>query len=286
MSRYTRLILTSVLAAALAGCDRMPSFQMPGSASPPAPGAGGPTTGPGAPVRPPPPRPGEANFTILLEAFRDPFQHAQQAEDWRCTLAEKVGWRDLFVESRGGYSVLCWGHYANEQQAQPNLRAAKNYKAQNGLNVFARAIIIPLPKPDIGPPEWNLKGVGKEYTLLVAVFQDVADRGYVGRQKFAIDYCRRLRDRGYEAYYLHGPVVSHVTIGAFGPEAVTRTLDENGVEKVEVVEPKIAQLQQDFPLLAHNGSGINEIVRGKDGKKVAVPKKTELVRTPHAEAPR
>lgn len=222
------------------------------------------------------------SYSVLLKQFSDPEAHIQDANYYQKRLSEGLGWRGLFVVHRGGYSLLFWGQFRTVEAAQGNLRKARAYRAQDGSAPFPTAIIVPAPGKDIGPPEWNLKKVKGAYTLLVAIFRDEPERKYFGRKKFAVDYCKRLRAGGYEAYYYHGAAISHVTIGAFPESAVTVRPTDSGQE-VKFNDPRIPPLQRDFPLMAINGGGVNEIVRGADGKTISVPQKTQLIRIPHEE---
>ena len=72
-----------------------------------------------------------------------------------------------------------------------------------------------MPGKQIGRPEYALARTTRTWTVVVAHFFDVPKARYLGREKFAADYCRQLRDRGYQAYYQHGPAKSVVTIGDF-----------------------------------------------------------------------
>ena len=220
-------------------------------------------------------------YSILLAVLSNPVNHVRDADYYKRVLTEKLGWKDVFVVHKEGYSTVFWGHYRTWKEAQPNLRIAKAYRAANGSAVFAKAIIVPLPGKDIGPNEWNLKNVNASYSLLVAVFRDDPKRNYFGRKRFAVQYCRRLRKAGYEAYFYHSPVASHVTIGAFGPESISIKEGPKG-KILEIKDPRIKALQHDFPYLAVNGAGMNEIVYDpKTRKEIRIPVKTYLIRIPH-----
>jgi hypothetical protein len=255
---------------ALAGCDGS------GGATP-APSGGGSVLenlfggGSAAPA-------GEADRTIILATFTDPLQHAQQAEDYRRKITEKLGWKDVFVHTEKGRSVLLWGRYVTDDQAQSNLRKAKTYRAADGTAVFAQAFIAPLPGgTDTGPAEWNLKNATGAYTLLVAVFKDDPEHKYVGRKKGdAVDLVKKLRDAGREAYFYHQPGMSNVTIGSFPANAVRREGDN-----VTVLDPRVTQLQQEFPELLVNGNTITDIKRDPKTQQVTkITQKTYLVAIP------
>jgi hypothetical protein len=223
--------------------------------------------------------------TILLTYLTDPENHVQHAEACRRGLTEKLGWKGVFVISKAGQSELYWGRYRSVEEARTNLATARAYQTGEGVKPFGKATVVTLPGKDIGPPEWNLRNCPAAYTLLVAVFTNDPERNYIGRRKFAVDYCRRLREGGYEGYFYHGPVVSHVTIGAFGESAVEFKRDQP-VERAVIRDPRILELQKpgEFPHLAVNGSGENELGWDHKAKKwVRLPKRTRLMRVPRGE---
>ena len=262
----TKALIACVLVAAvaLAGCNQ----SLFGS------GTGGPT-----------PSSDEDCHTILLTYLTDPENHVQLAERYRRAITDKLGWKGVFVINKAGQSELYWGRYRSVEQARKNLATARAYRADMGVKPFARATVVTLPGKDIGPPEWNLRNCPAAYTLLVAVFKNDPTRNYIGRRKFAVDYCRRLREGGYEGYFYHGPVVSHVTIGAFGESAVEYKRDQP-VERAIIRDPRILELQKPgvFPHLAVNGSGENELGWDTKAKRwVRIPKRTRLMRVPRDE---
>lgn len=255
-----------LLLASLAGCDsgRMPSWTGAKAAS----GAA---------------EAGE--WTILLCRLSHPDQHVQHAATYKQRLTEDLGWKGVFTINKAGHSEVYWGRYGSTEQAQGNLRTAKAHKTQLGTRPFRQAMLMRLPGARVGPPEWDLTRVDAAYTYLVATFQDDRKRNYVGRKKFAVRYCRRLREEGnYDAYYYHGPSSSHVTIGRFEPGSVRIHKEPQG-ERLEILDPRIRAIQQDFPLLQVNGSGVNDLAWDPQNRKmIRIPKKTYLIRVPREEA--
>ena len=230
----------------------------------------------------------EDHYSILLSVHKDPAGHVQNANYYKKVLTEKVRWRGVFVIHKGGHSEVFWGRYRTPKAAEANLKTAKKYRTANGIALFAKAIVVPLPGKDTGPAKWNLNNVGESayYSLLVAVFRNDPQRNYVGRRRFAVDYCRQLRKGGYEAYFHHGPAVSHVTIGAFGSKAVTISKGPRG-ETMKINDPAIKPLQKDFEFLALNGRSVDEVVRDRrTGKQIRLArKKTYLIRVPGKSRP-
>ncbi|KKL18803.1 hypothetical protein LCGC14_2471870, partial [marine sediment metagenome] len=271
-----RRVILTVLAGAmiLGGCDGN-LFARRGSGKPTAasqrPAADGAGTGNTQSA--------EDLYTVLMIVMTDPGTHGADAQRYRRILTEKLAWKGLFVISKGGHSELYWGRYRTSAAAQKTLAKAKAYRTQNGMALFSRAMVVPLPGKDIGPEQWKLRNAAGEYSLLVAVFKDDQERNYIGRRRFAVEYCRRLRANRYQGYYLHGTVVSHVTIGAFGAKSFRRRKGPGGPE-IEILDPQLKKLRKDFPQLAVNGSGVNVIYPTSTGKRVRVPRKTYLIRIP------
>ncbi|KPK83356.1 MAG: hypothetical protein AMJ81_08460 [Phycisphaerae bacterium SM23_33] len=227
----------------------------------------------------------EDSYSILLWVLNDPARHVEDAERCEKALSEKLGWKGLFVVHKAGHSELFWGRYASPADADKNLKTAKAHRTQDGVPVFAKAMVVPLPGKDIGPKEWRLEGVDARYSLLVAVFKDAPERKYTGRRQRAVDYCRRLREHGYEGYYYHGKVVSHVTIGAFGREAVRERKSREGTQ-LEILDPRIEQLRKDFPELQVNGNTVTDVFRDPRTDKVVkkVTRQSQLIRVPRSQS--
>ena len=230
----------------------------------------------------------EDHYSILLSVHNDPVNHIQEADYYKKALTEKLLWRDVFVIHKAGHSEVFRGQYRSLKDAEANLKTAKEYRAANGVAIFAKAIVVPLPGKDIGPAEWNLSSAAESayYSLLVALFRDDPENNYIGRRRFAVDYCRQLRKGGYEAYFYHAPAVSHVTIGAFGEKAVTIRKGPRG-ETLEINDPAIKSLQKDFEFLALNGMSIDEVIRDRQtGKQIRMARKnTYLIRVPGKSRP-
>ena len=89
----------------------------------------------------------------------------------------------------------------------------------------------------------------------------------------AAEYCRYLREQGYEAYYDHGEGCSIVTVGAFGPEAVRR--DPRGEA---IYSPEVVSLQRDELLKYNRLNGA--VYRGRSGSGEMVREPSRLVHVP------
>ena len=90
------------------------------------------------------------------------------------------------------------------------------------------------------------------YTLQIAAYE----QGYRGdRRKTAEQHARKLRKQGHQAYYLHGPNMSMVTVSLFtDQDRVPRTMSMGGREVTQFYYgPRIRELQEQFPHNLVNG---------------------------------
>ena len=220
-----------------------------------------------------------ANFTILLCFLPGP-SHAADAEGYRDTVAQATGWRDLFVVHQPDRSELYRGRYLSMHQAERDLQQSRTWRDSRGVLPFGRALVMPLPPKDVGPPEWSLKRATGRYTVAIAEFYDVPESSYVGRRDFAVQCCRELRSEGLEAYYYHGPGKSIVSIGSF-PESSYPSVNQNGVTQRAVRDPKIQSILNRFPCLAVNGRQEVDVVRAKDGRPVRLATASYVMEIPH-----
>ncbi|HET6427047.1 MAG TPA: hypothetical protein VFJ30_01460 [Phycisphaerae bacterium] len=251
-------------------------------------GCGGDTFTPGAtpsanriwPTPDPKAEPDEDQYTVLLCVMSDPVSHVRDAQRYEKALTGQLGWKGVFCLHKDGRSEVYWGRFPTPDGAEKTLKAAKDYRAQDRTAVFAQAMIVPLPGKDLGPAEWDLAAAKGTYTVLVAVFRDDPAKKVFGRRGRAVSYCRRLRDAGLEGYYWHGKVSSHVTIGSFTESSLRVERTPQGTRTV-ITDPRILQIQNDFPMLAINGYGENIVTRDRrTGKINRIPRKTYLARIP------
>ncbi|HAU36400.1 MAG TPA: hypothetical protein DCX07_01615 [Phycisphaerales bacterium] len=218
-------------------------------------------------------------YTILLYMSAR-IGHIDEVKSMKLAVEKNTGWKDLTVVHQEGSSALYRGSYRTIEDAQADLRATKEFVSAEGVRPFLGAILMPTPGKEVGPREWNLENAEGVYTVMVAVFYDMPERNYVGRKRFAADYCKQLRQAGYDAYFFHGPARSAVTIGTFPAEAVGETRE--GEQTVPVIrDERVRTILRDFPRLAVNGAG--ERVRTLDprtGKYEYVDQTTYVIRIP------
>jgi len=117
-----------------------------------------------------------------------------------------------------------------------DIEQVKQLYDDQGRRLFLAARMVPEPLEDVGPEEWNLVNANGEYTLQVGVFFPTTE--FHDLKKAAVELVRELRKRGYEAYYYHDKTRSIVTVGTFGPDAVT--VHENRVG----YSPRVRALQE------------------------------------------
>ncbi|NQU75060.1 MAG: hypothetical protein HQ546_01955 [Planctomycetes bacterium] len=222
----------------------------------------------------------DAEFSILLRVFYES-DHAQLARAWKDSLEKRLGWKDLMVITGSDRSELYRGRLKNSRQARATLKRSQAHRDASGKKPFIRAYITSLPGADPGPPEWNLRNCPGKYSLLVADFQDTpaADPPYLGRRKYAVAYCRQLREQSEQAYYYHDQYTSSVTIGSFGSDAIRFVVEQvpqpktSGkpelVRKPVPVDPQLLALQKKYPERAWNGRTFYVVVRNANDQVVS-----------------
>jgi len=193
-------------------------------------------------------------YTILLMTASGP-QHVQRIKKLKEFVEKREGWKHLFIVHKAGRSELLWGKYPTPKSAEPNLKRAHTSPDGRRRPLFPRAVLAALPGEDVGPAEWNLLNAPGTYSVQVATYYDIPDQKYFGRKRSAVEMCRQLRKRGYEAYYYHATVRSHVMIGTFDESAIRVVEDPGPVKKVrnEYVDPGLRGLLEEFKYFLENG---------------------------------
>jgi len=224
----------------------------------------------------------EGTYTILLAVCRSPAGHVNQAKHYKFYTEKHAGWKHMFILHKENHSLLYWGKYKTTKAAQPNLKKAKAYKTPTGIKVYSKAIVVPVPGKQVGPPEWRLTDTPSKYvfTILRATFHDVPEADYIGRRQFAVDYCEQLRKKGVAAYYHHDPTQSIVTIGLYERGAVAEVRKGKKYQRL-VRDQRIKDTFKRYPHLAVNGrQKIITMVAPKTGKKYQTPASTYLMIIP------
>lgn len=197
---------------------------------------------------------------------------------------------EVFVrEDDDGFSRLYYGTYYRRidpktgRRNDPalmrdDLNLIRSLGADDTRRLFATAMPVRMPQPDVGDPAWDLRNVDARYSLQVAVFEPTEE--FYEYKQAAVDFCTYLRDKGYEAYFYHAPASSSVTVGAFGDDAVrSRKVVRNGRVVYEAeYAPEVQRLQNE-ELLRHNLlNGAVYRVRNESGVSEPVP--SRLVEVP------
>lgn len=196
-------------------------------------------------------------YTILLQTFSDKATHVEMAKKYKQYTEMEAGWTGLYLVHYDDHSELFWGNYPSIEAAQADKNKAKMFRFRNNANVYvyAQAIIVPVPgKEAVGPPQWNIETAPGDFTLVVAVFNNVPAQNYFDRKKDAVAYCKRLRENGYEAYYYHADGQSEVYVGSY-PLSGLQITTEEGLNKPLVTDPRAQAILKDaqFEFLAVNG---------------------------------
>ena len=233
----------------------------------------------------------DAAYTILLFTHEGA-DHIASANAHKDRIAKAGGWDGLFVVSKEKTSSLYWGKYKTRKDAMRNLKKAKAFTSPaSGVKIYQRAMIVPLPGKDEGPTEWNLKNAptGMKWSVKVGVYYDIPEKNYYGRKGEAVEVCRKLRERGEEGYYYHGPVRSGVFIGAFPPSSATireiPVVNAQGQRSLKpdfvVYDARIKRILRDYPDLVVCGGGeTTKVYDRKTGRVKVVTQPSSVVIIP------
>lgn len=237
-----------------------------------------------------------APWTILCLELRGPERRVQM-EQIAETLRQTPGVRakDVYLrDDRDGVVRLYYGTYFRRtdaktgkrdtpKQLRDDLLLIRQLGSGPGQYFFLRALTVRAPTPDVGPPEWNLLRATGRYTLQVGIFEPT-DEFWEFKQA-ALEYCKLLRDKGYEAYYYHTDAASMVTVGSFGDDALVP--HESGVPRYSA---RVIALQQSDELLKYNllNGAIykGQVYASPTEKGERVPVSSRLVLIPQDGAPR
>ncbi|MHC5111889.1 MAG: hypothetical protein ACYTHJ_18645 [Planctomycetota bacterium] len=163
------------------------------------------------------------------------------------------------------------GRRSIPDKLRKDLRLLKELTLGDQRRPFLQARTVRVPLPNVGPEEWRLANVTEKYSLQVAVFEPTDE--FWNYKEAALEYCRQMRDRGYEAFFHHGTGASMVTVGRFGEDAIT--LPARGLP---ILNPKITKLQEDEMLKYNRLNGRVYTARSDSGQRVRV--RSRLVEVP------
>ena len=182
-------------------------------------------------------------LTILLVEYEGP-DAGPSAERVAQDLTQQ-NLPDVFVVEGHQYAAVCVGRYADwkDAEAKRMIARVRQIRDDRGQYPFAGVMLMPVPEP---PPktDWSLEEAAGLYSLYVAGWESP------GRKESAQAYAALLRRDGWEAYVYHGPHLSMVTIGAFGPELFddATKIGRPGATP-EIVHPDALRILRAFPYL-------------------------------------
>ena len=198
-----------------------------------------------------------------------------------------MGLPEAYAERRSdrGTAIL-YGRYDGPEgrAAQADLARIRDHVVDGG-RPFAHAFLAP-PTVGIGgsTPQYDLRGVwaafGPDalYTLQIGAYgrsdrEHPAPDELAEFRRLAEQAVGQLRREGEPAFYFHGPNMSMVTVGVFGP-------DDHDPTNPLAESVELADLRLRFPNNLLNGKGVQETVRTTQGPRkilqrsrlVAIPK--------------
>jgi len=210
-------------------------------------------------------------LTVLLTEYKGPTA-VQEAQRLAKELSDQ-GLPDVFVVEGAQFASVCVGRYPSwkDEKADAMLKRVRFIRDARGQFPFMGVLLVPVPEAMPEDP-WPLEQAKGVFTLHVASWEAP------GRMAKAQAYAAELRREGHEAYVYHGPRLSMVTIGAYGPEI----FDEPGrigqpgfVPKI--VDPAVRDLmEKKFSRMRLEGEEVPILKTEKGTTSIA----TQLVRVP------
>lgn len=187
--------------------------------------------------------PKQRDLTILLLEYKG--TEARPSADRLVDELADQGLPDLFIVEGPDYAAVCVGRYRtwNDPEARDMLVRVRRIRDARGQYPFQGVMLVPLPEPAPKTP-WALEEAPGIYSLYVAGWESP------GRKENAQAYAAKLRKEGWEAFVYHGPHLSMVTIGAFGPDLFddASKIGQPGV-KPTIVHPKALEILRAFTYL-------------------------------------
>jgi hypothetical protein len=226
-------------------------------------------------------------WTILCSQFRGPHR-AELVQQFAETLKRTPGIQPddvVVLDDAEGVTRLYYGVYYRRtdpktgkrsipERLRKDLELIKQLGSPSGKYFFLMARTVRVPTPNVGNPDWALSRVDATYSLQVAVFEPTDE--FWDFKLAAAEYCKFLRDKGYEAYYHHGRGCSVVTVGTFGEDGVRK-----GSDGRPYYSPDVVALQQDELLKYNRLNGAIYRVKTDEGTSVRV--RSRLVKIPSSQ---
>lgn len=255
-------LLSGLAALCCAGCQGKPSPESAVRAE------GEAIFGTSQQAGPPGAEPAPSAWSIVVIAFQGP----EQEEAARVALGRTRsvgGLTGAYAEKRGRSTVIAYGRYdrPDSPEAQADLRRIRSLEVEGG-RPFSGAVLAPPEGQGTGRmPELDLRrvkatyGPDAIYSLQIGAYgrddrrppKDEKERAEFVR--LAEDAAAQLRREGHQAFYFHGPNMSLVTVGVFGPDDYDPRDPENRSARLRAAE-------QAHPHNLLNGKGIKVRMRG------------------------
>lgn len=216
----------------------------------------------------PSPQQGALTWTIALATVGDPLS----GRDLLAQVRDKAGLPEARLEKRGAGYVIAYGRYRDPAmpEARADLQRVRSIVVDGELPFTQASLLAPASADSATKfDEFDLRTVkqrlGKEnalYTLQVNAYGR-ADRGRPTADELkefrsaAEDAVKKLRTDGDEAYYYHGPNMSLITIGVFGPT------DYDERRPIVSDSPRLKAAREKFPNSLVNGMGVKIRAQGQ-----------------------
>lgn len=229
------------------------------------------------------PRSGTPFWTIALATFaNDPVAARDLLEQVRT----KAALPEARLDRRGKTYVVAYGRYrdAGQSEARADLTRLRSIVVDGELPFASATLLAPAAADSASTfDEFNLgtvkARVGERdavYTLQVNVYgrPDKQKPSEEERKDFraaAEEAVKKLRADGDEAYYYHGPNMSMVTVGVFGPA------DYDERRPLVADSPRLKAAREKFPHNLLNGMGVR--IRNQ-GQSEATLQRSTLVAIP------
>jgi len=217
-------------------------------------------------------------WTILLAEFEGS-NRDRRAEQLVQRLTHEAFVGDLWLDSGDGKTRVLRGVYPgpDSEMAQYDLLRTQHITI-NGSQPYTHARLVPLGHDGsvAGDSDYDLRRYSGRLSLQIGYFDEAMGPTF---RKAAEEYVKTLRSEGEEAYFYHGPNMSHVTIGLFGEEdrlqRVMRTPEGHDLIMTDY-SPRVRELQRRYPY--NLGNGHTMLARTEDG--ASVPLESFLVEIP------
>lgn len=215
----------------------------------------------------------EGGFAIALNRVEGP-NHAALAAEHAEELRRASG-MDVWTQDEGNQTLVYSGRYEAPDAPAAQADLQRWQAMVNGRRVALPAVmVVPIAEATRSlMPQYDLKLVhrndpGKIYTLQIGFYDEEFGEGF---RRAAEEAAAVLRRDGEEAYYYHGPQRSSVTIGTFGPDAVS----VHEATGIPLYAEYVDALQKRYPHNLANGRTLQE-TRGN----VVTTQSSFLVRIP------